>query len=31
MLDNWPGSLWENMRDTMADRLRRNQARMIPE
>jgi len=31
MLDNWPGSLWENMRDTMADRLRRNQVRMIPE
>lgn len=31
MLDNWPGSLWENMRDTMADRLRRNQARMVPE
>jgi hypothetical protein len=31
MLDNWPGSLWENMRDTMSDRLRRNQVRMIPE
>jgi len=31
MLDNWPGSLWENSRDTMADRLRRNQDRMIPE
>ena len=31
MLDNWPGSLWESMRDTMADRLRRNQDRMIPE
>jgi hypothetical protein len=31
MLDNWPGSLWENMRDTMADRLRRNADRVIPE
>jgi hypothetical protein len=31
MLDNWPGSLWENMRGTMADRLRRSQPRMIPE
>lgn len=31
MLDNWPGSLWENMRETMTDRLRRNEDRMIPE
>ena len=31
MLDNWPGSLWENMRGTMADQLRRNEHRMPPE
>jgi len=31
MLDNWPGALWENMRGTMADQLRRNEHRMPPE
>jgi hypothetical protein len=31
MLDNWPGALWENMRGTMADQLRRNEHRMLPE
>lgn len=31
MLDNWPGSLWDGMRDTMVDRLRRNEHRLIPE
>ena len=31
MLDNWPGSLWENSRGTMADQLRRNEHRMPPE
>jgi hypothetical protein len=31
MLDNWPGSLWENMRGTMVDQLRRNEHRMVPE
>jgi hypothetical protein len=31
MLDNWPGALWENMRGTMADQLRRNEHRMTPE
>jgi hypothetical protein len=31
MLDNWPGGLWENMRNTQGDRLRRNVDRMSPE
>jgi hypothetical protein len=31
MLDNWPGGLWENMRSTQGDRLRRNVDRMSPE
>jgi hypothetical protein len=31
MLDNWPGALWENMRGTMADQLRRNEHLMPPE
>jgi hypothetical protein len=31
MLDNWPGSLWENMRGTMSDQLHRNEHRMVPE
>jgi hypothetical protein len=30
MLDNWPGSLWENLRGTHSDWLLRNQARMSP-
>ena len=30
MLDNWPGSLWENSRGTHADRLRRTIPRMAP-
>ena len=31
MLDNWPGSLWENMRRVQRDRLIEYQDRMIPE
>lgn len=31
MLDNWPGSLWENMRGTHGDWMRANTDRMIPE
>jgi hypothetical protein len=31
MLDNWPGSLWENMRRVQRDRLVEYQDRMIPE
>ena len=31
MLDNWPGSLWDNMRPTHGDRLREHTGRMIPE
>jgi hypothetical protein len=30
MLDNWPGSLWENLRGTHADWLQRHQSRMAP-
>lgn len=30
MLDNWPGSLWENSRSTHADHLRRTIPRMAP-
>jgi hypothetical protein len=31
MLDNWPGSLWENMRGTHEQWLRQSAERMIPE
>jgi len=31
MLDNWPGSLWENLRRVKRDRLIEYQDRMIPE
>jgi hypothetical protein len=31
MLDNWPGSLWENLRRVKRDRLVEYQDRMIPE
>ncbi|MFM8984501.1 MAG: YjbH domain-containing protein, partial [Planctomycetia bacterium] len=31
MVDNWPGSLWENMRRTHGDWLRQNRDRMLPE
>ncbi|MBM4209631.1 MAG: YjbH domain-containing protein [Gammaproteobacteria bacterium] len=31
MLDNWPGSLWENMRSTHQQWLRQTSERMIPE
>jgi hypothetical protein len=31
MLDNWPGSLWENLRRVKRDRLVEHQDRMIPE
>jgi hypothetical protein len=31
MLDNWPGSLWENLRRVQRDRLIEYQDRMIPE
>jgi len=31
MLDNWPGSLWENMRSTHQQWLRQSSERMIPE
>ena len=30
MLDNWPGSLWEGLRRTHADRLRQSVPRMVP-
>jgi len=29
MIENWPGALWESMRDTHGDRLEKNSDRMI--
>jgi hypothetical protein len=29
MIDNWPGALWESMRGTHGDMLKRNQDRMV--